>query len=362
IERGAPSLREQRPDLPRPLVACVDRALSSAPDRRPTAASLAGALRQAKGELRRRRRSRRTAPARGSRPLRLPLPALRLPARAIVARGARTARPAAGLRRPTELAARALGAAAAGTFAGGVTAAAPFFPERWPAGIGAVAALLALRSERAGLLFALAVPILPLGNHALGLAVVYALVALAAAALAWRAPRAGLAALLGAALGPAGSLGLAPVTGQAVARPLARGLAVATSVYVAAGLDGAAHLGRLGIADSNRPTAAARALASAAAAHPALAATAAALGLGAALLHLCLVTRIAALPGPHAPEATLLAFTAATAAALGLEPYAALRRRLRPPRPGRAVEETTVAVVRPPGAPPTVARSAGGRG
>ncbi|HZT53928.1 MAG TPA: hypothetical protein VE995_06070, partial [Gaiellaceae bacterium] len=167
----------------------------------------------------------------------------------------------------------------------------------------------------------------------------------------------------------------APVTGRAVARPLARGLAVATSVYVAAGLDGAAHLGRLGIADSNRPTAAARALASAAAAHPALAATAAALGLGAALLpqarrrglaaalaYLCLVTGIAALPGPHAPEATLLAFTAATAAALGLEPYAALRRRLRPPRPGRAVEETTVAVVRPPGAPPTVARSAGGRG
>src|SRR5581483_11939813 len=350
IERGAPSLREQRPDLPRPLVACVDRALSSAPDRRPTAASLAGALRQAKGELRRRRRSRRTAPARGSRPLRLPLPALRLPARAIVARGARTARPAAGLRRPTELAARALGAAAPGTFAGGVTAAAPFFPERWPAGIGAVAALLALRSERAGLLFALAVPILPLGNHALGLAVVYALVALAAAALAWRAPRAGLAALLGAALGPAGSLGLAPVTGQAVARPLARGLAVATSVYVAAGLDGAAHLGRLGIADSNRPTAAA------------LLPQARRRGLAAALAYLCLVTGIAALPGPHAPEATLLAFTAATAAALGLEPYAALRRRLRPPRPGRAVEETTVAVVRPPGAPPTVARSAGGRG
>src|SRR5579859_5483887 len=69
IERGAPTLREQRPDLPRPIVACVDRALSVAPGRRPTAATLAGALRQAATELRRR-------PVRKGSHLRVTLPQL----------------------------------------------------------------------------------------------------------------------------------------------------------------------------------------------------------------------------------------------------------------------------------------------
>src|SRR5438270_5974398 len=51
IEKGAPTLREQRPDLPRPIVSCVDRALSVAPGRRPTAAGLAGTLREAAQDL-----------------------------------------------------------------------------------------------------------------------------------------------------------------------------------------------------------------------------------------------------------------------------------------------------------------------
>ena len=59
IAKGAPSLRDQRPDLPRPIVSCVDRALSVAPGRRPTAAGLAGTLREAAGELKRRPQARK---------------------------------------------------------------------------------------------------------------------------------------------------------------------------------------------------------------------------------------------------------------------------------------------------------------
>ena len=50
-------------------------------------------------------------------------------------------------------------------FAGIVAASLPFFPARWPVGIAGAAALLTLVSERAGLAFCLAVPILPLGNY-----------------------------------------------------------------------------------------------------------------------------------------------------------------------------------------------------
>src|SRR5438876_9206034 len=45
IEAGAPRLETMRPDLPRPLLAAVDRALDLDPARRPDAAALAGALR-----------------------------------------------------------------------------------------------------------------------------------------------------------------------------------------------------------------------------------------------------------------------------------------------------------------------------
>src|ERR671930_2090052 len=47
IEHGAPSLAEARPDLPRSLTAAVDDALALDPDRRPPAARLAHALREA---------------------------------------------------------------------------------------------------------------------------------------------------------------------------------------------------------------------------------------------------------------------------------------------------------------------------
>src|SRR5262249_46125839 len=45
IESGAVSLATARPDLPRPLIGLVDRALSVDPAKRPSAARLAGAVR-----------------------------------------------------------------------------------------------------------------------------------------------------------------------------------------------------------------------------------------------------------------------------------------------------------------------------
>src|SRR5438067_5780312 len=54
IESGAPALESMRPDLPRPLLSAVGRALDLDPGRRPGAAALAGTLRLA-GRKRRRR-------------------------------------------------------------------------------------------------------------------------------------------------------------------------------------------------------------------------------------------------------------------------------------------------------------------
>src|SRR5436853_3867776 len=54
IEAGAPALETMRPDLPRPLLAAVDRALDLDPARRPAAATLADTLRLV-GRKRRRR-------------------------------------------------------------------------------------------------------------------------------------------------------------------------------------------------------------------------------------------------------------------------------------------------------------------
>src|SRR5919201_890421 len=56
IERGAPSLADTRPDLPRSLTAAVDDALALDPARRPPAARLAHALREALEERAREQR------------------------------------------------------------------------------------------------------------------------------------------------------------------------------------------------------------------------------------------------------------------------------------------------------------------
>ena len=72
------------------------------------------------------------------------------------------------------------------------SAALPFYPAGWPLALGAVAGALALLHQRLALAFCLAVPVLPLGNYALALALVYALAAMAWLALAWRDPGGGL--------------------------------------------------------------------------------------------------------------------------------------------------------------------------
>jgi eukaryotic-like serine/threonine-protein kinase len=352
IERGAPSLREQRPDLPRSVVSCVDRALSVAPGRRPTAAGLSGLLRQVAGELRRRPARK----PRGKLPVALPGPRLALPSLHHAFPSLQSAAPPAG---------RALAAAGAGALAGVTTAVLPFFPSGWPLGLAAIAVALTLLSERAGLAFCLAAPVLPLGNYAFGLAAVYGIAAVVVLVLSWRTPRAGLLAALGAGLGPIGALGLLPVLALVVRWPARRALSVAGSVLVAAAIAGAGRIQSLGIPATNSLLVTGRALARQLAHHPEVAATAGALALGAAVLPLVrhrgplaagayalAVCGLTLVPAPHTPDVAVLAVTAATGLALALEPYATrLQHRSRPP-----LEETTAAV-----AVPQRARAATGR-
>ena len=352
IEKGAPTLREQRPDLPRQIVSCVDRALSVVPGRRPTAAGLAGSLRTAAGELRRR------PAARPSRHLRLATPSLRRPSlRARVAPEGKA----------VEHGQRAVAAAGAAAAAGLTAHVLPFFPSGWPLGLAAVAAVTTLLSERAGVAFCLAVPLLPLGNYSFGLAALYAVVALAALAAFWRAPRAGLLAALGAGLGAIGALALLPLLGLAVRRPSWRAAGVALAVVVAAAVSGAARIGALGVPATDSLLSAGRAVAAEVAGDPQMLALAGALALAAAALPFVrgrgplaatayglVVCGMTVAPPPHAASVPVLAVSAATAVALALEPYAA---RPRPRRPERFVEETTKAVEAPP-----KARAAGGHG
>jgi hypothetical protein len=204
IESGAVSLGKARPDLPRPLIALVDRALAIEPAKRPAAAKLAEALRAT-----RHRRERQSSS----------LPKLTLPP--------------AGRFAPS---------AAAGLFAGASAAALPFYPSGWPLGLAAIAATLTLFRERAGLAFALAVPVLPLGNSSAGLAWAYAALALAWLAFSWPRARTGLFFVAGPLLAPFGLLGLLPLAAQRVRGSFARATQVFTAVLFAglvAGIHGA---------------------------------------------------------------------------------------------------------------------------
>ena len=196
IESGAPRLETMRPDLPKPLLAAVDRALDLDPARRPGAATLAGTLRLA----RRKRRSREG----GGQTLAVPawLP-------------------------------RVVHPALAAAFAGWTAWAVPFFPAGWPFGLAALAAAGSFVNARLGLAFALAVPILPLGNFALGAAILYVVVALALLAAMWREPERGLLFSLGGLLAPIAGLGLLPLAALAVRSPARRAVQVAAAVLAA---------------------------------------------------------------------------------------------------------------------------------
>jgi hypothetical protein len=226
IEEGAPSLATVRPDLDKAIVECVDRALAVEPARRPTARALAARLRKVAPALRRSRR-------------RPPRPVLAPPSVAVR---------------------RVVPAGAAVLFTAWSAAALPFFPAGWPLALAAVAGVVALWKQRLALAFCLAVPVLPLGNYALGLAVLYAAAALVWLVLSWRDPEAGLFMTLGPLLASIGLIAALPVAGLAIANPWRRGIQVAAAVLAAAAVAGAGRLDRLGIATSDRPGEAAAAV------------------------------------------------------------------------------------------------------
>jgi hypothetical protein len=327
IGRGAPSLATARPDLPRQLVALVDRALSVDPARRPPAARLAAQLRRA-------RHTRR----RGA--------------------GVRVA-----LRPPTLSSVdRALPALAAALLAGWTASALPFFPAFWPGGLAAVAAGVTLASPRLGLAFALAVPILPLGNIALGLALLYLVAACGWLLLHWRTPRLALLFVAGPVLAPIGALGLLPIAVlPAAGRPrrAAQAAAAVLAAALVASLGGhglpivGGHAPDLAIAGTNGPLSAASSLwHGLRGARPLLLETAA-LSLCAAAIGSCrrrgswgaaaygsLLTSVTLIAAPSASAAPLVCAAWTSALLLALEPASAgrgagisgLMRRISPVR------------------------------
>ena len=260
ISAGAPSLATERPDLPKLLVAAVDRALSLDPRRRPSAGALASALARAFAERE----------ARGRQP--------------------RARRPVV----PRLPSSRALAPVLAGLFAGWTVHELPFYPG--PALLVATAAATALTAlaPRAGLVFVLLLPILPVGNLSLAAACLTALVAALLIAASWNAPRSGLLFVAGPLLGPFGLLGLVPLLFQPVRSPARRALQTGCAVLAAglvAGLRQAPlpftgdrpELG-LGIAGSAEPGAVVTALLHALGRHPELPVEAAVLAAAAVLL------------------------------------------------------------------------------
>jgi hypothetical protein len=244
IGRGAPSLGSARPDLPKPLVRLVDAALSIDPAKRPPAAKLAAGLRRAV-KLRPRPTRARPRLTRPTLPHRFALPTV------------------------PPLAVRLAAAAAAALFAGWVTSTLSFFPAYWPIGLAAITAALAYATPRLGLAVALALPILPLGNISLGLAVLYSACALGWLVLFWPTPRVALLFVAGPLLAPLAMLGLVPLVvlpagGAGRRAAQAAAAMVAAAVVAALGGSGLPIIGGttpdFGLAELGSPFAAAGAL------------------------------------------------------------------------------------------------------
>ncbi len=239
IEAGAPRLRSVRPDLPAPVLAAVDRALALDPGRRPSAAKLAELLRAALRERERR------APS---------VPALRLPAA------------------PAE---RAVTAGLAGLASGWTAASLPFFPPAWALPIAAATAAGTALAPRAGLVATLAVPVLPLGNGSLALALGDAAIAGAWRLAFGREARGGRACARGPLLAPLAALALLPLAVQRLRSPARRALATAGAAAAAGAvasvrgsplpLSGDPPVASLELGRTSNPVAAAAALVDAAA-------------------------------------------------------------------------------------------------
>jgi Protein kinase domain len=309
IQEAPPSLGTMRPDLPAALIEVVDRAMCRDPRKRPTATRMAAAVRSAW-----RSRQRRRRPTKRRQRLRFRTPPL------------------------GRIAAVGLAAIASGW----IVATLPFFPGGWAWIAAALAAGLTLVRDRAGLAFTLAVPLLPLANVSMGLALAYAAAACAWLALMWGEPRRGLLFAAGPLLAPVGLVGLLPLVALCVASPLRRaataGAGVLTAVAVA-GITGAslpfAHErapSRLPLGATDSPREAASIVLSTLHAHPVtlVAATIAALaaaalplavrrgypgiagyGLAVVAVSLAVGVGIAAVPAVSATALTCVALTAA---------------------------------------------------
>ncbi len=219
ITRGAPPLRTERPDLPQATLAAVDRALSLDPAKRPSAAKLARALRRSRGGP-----------------------------------------PADGLAVAAELGPQLAPPLLAAVYAGAGASLLPFYPAHSAVLLALLAAGLTFRAPRAGMALALALPILPLGNVALALALVYAALAFVWFVLQVGEPERGLLSALGPLLGPL-ALPLLPLVFFTTRSPVRRALGAAAAITLAAVVRGIREgpIG-LGIPGSRDPLAAADAL------------------------------------------------------------------------------------------------------
>jgi hypothetical protein len=204
IESGPPPLEAERPDLPQRLLDALGGALAHDPEKRPSAAALAKELRAGFAVRKRAKKVERVVPTQGA--------LLRFA-------------PAA--------------AASVATLVGATML--PFFPTLWAPALAVAAGGIALRAPRAGLALALAAPVLPLGNLALGLALLYGAFALGWLVLSWKDSRAGLMFLSGVLLAPLGLIALVPLAVQPVrghVRRAAHALAAVGVAALAAGLRG----------------------------------------------------------------------------------------------------------------------------
>ena len=229
VQEGAPPLASLRPDLPRALTATVDRMLDPDPARRPGAKGAAARLRVAWSEV-------------GERP------------RAVTSKAT--------------LAERASHAGLSALFAGVAAWLLPFFPAGWPFLLAALVGIAALLSPTAGLALALAIPVLPIGNASLGLALVYSVVAALWLVLFWRDPRSSFLFLLGPVLAPIQALPLVTVAFFDARGLLRRGALAAAAVFAAATVAGIRTGESLGVQATSSPRVAFAALTDHLAANP----------------------------------------------------------------------------------------------
>jgi hypothetical protein len=254
VAAGAPPLATMRPDLPKALLAAVDRMLALDPGRRPSAAKLVALLRGSlAGKERRRRRPDRVV----------------------------------------GLGPRLLPSALAALFVAWSVATLPFYPPGAAPALAALGALAVGVWPRFGLALVLAVPILPLGNVALGLALVYAAAAACWLGLFLGEPRGALLPAVGPLLAPVHALAMLPLAVASLRSPVRRAAAAVCAVVLAAvvaGVHGArlplggTQVGDLGIAGSEDPGAVAGVLWREFTSQPSLAVAALALAAGAVAL------------------------------------------------------------------------------